>query len=84
MCKYTEHFTPNSETTLIKLSKFVGNIMQKFSSKFFVSKRLTQKIIPANIKLKFHFYCDYMFITFHLSHVFLKMSMIVMYLIHGL
>ena len=70
ICKYRELFTSNSETTLIKLSKFVEIIMQKFSSYFFISKRLRRKIIPANIKLKFHFYCDYMFIICHLSHIF--------------
>ena len=32
ICKYRELFTSNSETTLIKLSNFVGIIMQKFSS----------------------------------------------------
>ena len=32
ICKYRELFTSNSETTLIKQSKFVGIIMQTFSS----------------------------------------------------
>ena len=32
ICKYKELFTSTSEKTLIKLSKFVGIIMQKFST----------------------------------------------------
>ena len=32
ICKYRGLFTSTSEKTLIKLSKFVGIIMQKFSS----------------------------------------------------
>ena len=48
-------------------------LLKSFLHSCLFFKRLRREIIAVNIKLKFHFYFNYMFVICHLSHL-LKMS----------